>query len=529
MVPADIFARFHRMRGNDVLMVSGSDSHGTPVTLAAESRGVSVEEVFGHYHAEFLDNWERLGIKYDLFTSTHTPNHTEVAQDMFLKLKDNGFIYLDTMMQPYCDQDGRFLADRYVEGACPHCNFEQARGDQCDNCGRTLDPQDLVGMACKLCGSEPEIRETEHFFLRLSAFEEQLLEWIRPQDHWRPNVRNFSIGYLEGGLHDRAITRDIDWGIPVPIDGYDGKRIYVWFEAVIGYLSASIEWAKNNGEPERWRDFWQGDCRSYYFMGKDNIPFHTIIWPAMLLGYGGLDLPYDVPANEFLNLEGFQFSTSRNRAVWLPDYLDRYDPDPLRYVIAVTMPETSDSDFSWSEYVRRNNDELVATYGNLVHRVLTMAYRNFDGKVPPHGDIDDASRALLDEARRGLDEAAGHIEACRFRAALESSMSVARSANAYLDRNSPWRAMRTDRDAAGSALWTCLAVIDCLKIALCPFLPFSSNKLHAMLGFDGDAEQLGWSWSPDMLPVGQALGTPEPLFVKLDEAIAEQETEKIGA
>ncbi len=529
MVPADIFARYHRMRGNDVLMVSGSDSHGTPVTLAAESRGVSVEEVFGHYHAEFLDNWRRLGIKYDLFTSTHTPNHTEVAQDIFLRLKDNGYIYLDTMMQPYCDQDGRFLADRYVEGACPHCSFEQARGDQCDNCGRTLDPQDLIGMACKLCGSEPEIRETEHFFLRLSAFEEQLLEWIRPQDNWRPNVRNFSIGYLEGGLHDRAITRDIDWGIPVPIDGYDGKRIYVWFEAVIGYLSASIEWARNNGEPERWRDFWQGDCRSYYFMGKDNIPFHTIIWPAMLLGYGGLNLPYDVPANEFLNLEGFQFSTSRNRAVWLPDYLDRYEPDPLRYVIAVTMPETSDSDFSWSEYVRRNNDELVATYGNLVHRVLTMAYRNFDGKVPPHGDIDDASRALLDQARRGLDEAAEHIEACHFRAALESSMSVARSANAYLDQKSPWRVIRTDRAAAGSALWTCLAVIDCLKIALCPFLPFSSNKLHAMLGFDGDAEQLGWSWSPETLPVGQALGTPEPLFAKLDEAIAEQETEKIGA
>ena len=529
MVPADIFARYHRMRGNDVLMVSGSDSHGTPVTLAAESRGVSVEEVFGRYHAEFLDNWRRLGIKYDLFTSTHTPNHTAVAQDMFLKLKDNGYIYLDTMMQPYCDQDGRFLADRYVEGTCPNCGFEQARGDQCDNCGRTLDPQDLIGMACKLCGSEPEIRETEHFFLRLSAFEEQLLEWIRPQDHWRPNVRNFSIGYLEGGLRDRAITRDIDWGIPVPIDGYDGKRIYVWFEAVIGYLSASIEWAKNNGQPERWRDFWQGDCRSYYFMGKDNIPFHTIIWPAMLLGYGGLDLPYDVPANEFLNVEGLKISTSRNWAVWLPEYLDRYEPDPLRYVIAVTMPETSDSDFSWREYVRRNNDELVATYGNLVHRVLTMAYRNYDGRVPPHGDIDDASRALLDEARRGLDEAAEHIEACRFRAALESSMSVARSANAYLDQQRPWSTIRTDRDAAGSALWTCLAVIDCLKVALCPFLPFSSNRLHAMLGFDGDAEQLGWSWSPDTLPVGQALGTPEPLFAKLDEAIVEQETERIGA
>jgi methionyl-tRNA synthetase len=528
-LPADIFARYHRMKGNEVLMVSGSDAHGTPVTLTAEEQGVSPEDIFSKYQAEFLDSWERLGISFDLFTTTHTGNHAEVSQRIFSRLYERGYIYKDTMVQPYCASEQRYLADRYVEGTCPHCAFDGARGDQCDNCGRTLDPKDLQGMTCRICGGTPEFRETEHFFLRLSVFEDQLLDWVRKQDHWRPNVRNFTIGYLEGGLRDRAITRDIEWGVPIPLDGYEDKRLYVWFEAVIGYLSASIEWAHNNGTPEAWKPFWEDGSRAYYFMGKDNIPFHTIIWPAMLLGYGGLDLPYDVPANEFLNLEGFQFSTSRNRAVWLPDYLDRYDPDPLRYVIAVTMPETSDSDFSWSEYVRRNNDELVATYGNLVHRVLTMAYRNFDGKVPPHGDIDDASRALLDEARRGLDEAAGHIEACRFRAALESSMSVARSANAYLDRKSPWRAMRTDRDAAGSALWTCLAVIDCLKIALCPFLPFSSNKLHAMLGFDGDAEQLGWSWSPDVLPVGQALGTPEPLFVKLDEAIAEQETEKIGA
>ncbi len=527
-IPADIFARYHRMRGNDVLMVSGSDSHGTPVTLAAESRGVSVEQLFGQYHAEFLDNWERLGIAFDLFTSTHTDNHAAVAQDMFLKLRENGYIYNDTMMQPYCETDRRFLADRYVEGACPHCGFEQARGDQCDNCGRTLDPQDLLGMACKLCGAAPVIRETEHFFLKLSAFEERILDWVRPKDHWRPNVRNFSVGYLEGGLHDRAITRDIDWGIPVPLDGYDGKRIYVWFEAVIGYLSASIEWAKNSGQPDRWRDFWQDDCRAYYFMGKDNIPFHTIIWPSMLLGYGGLNLPYDVPANEYLNVEGLKISTSRNWAVWLPEYLDRYEPDPLRYVIAATMPETSDSDFSWREYVRRNNDELVATYGNLVHRVLTMAYRNFDGRTPDPGDLDDPSRQLLDEAGRRLDETAERVEACRFRAALESAMSLARAANAYLDQKEPWRAIRTDREAAGSALWTCLAVIDCLKVALYPFLPFSSDKLHAMLGFDGGVQQQGWSWSPDMTVGGRALRTPQPLFAKLDEAIAERETEKIG-
>ena len=399
-VPADIFARYHRLKGNEVLMVSGSDSHGTPVTLEAEKRGVSPEEVFGQYHAEFLDNWDRLGISFDLFTSTHTENHHEVAQDIFTRLHDAGYIYPGVMHQPYCDTDGRFLADRYVEGICPHCGADGARGDQCDACGRTLDPRELVNMACRLCGGEPRIRETEHFFLKLTAFEEGLLNWVREQEHWRPNVRNFSIGYLEGGLKDRAITRDIEWGIPLPLDGYDGKRIYVWFEAVIGYLSASKEWAARNGEPERWRSFWQEkECRAYYFMGKDNIPFHTIIWPAMLTGYGGLNLPYDVPANEYLNLEGLKLSTSRDWAVWLPDYLDRYEPDPLRYVLAANMPETSDSDFSWREYVRANNDELVATYGNLVHRVLTMSHRNFDGRAPEKGQLQAEDEALLAAAR----------------------------------------------------------------------------------------------------------------------------------
>ena len=385
-LPPDIFARYHRMKGNDVLMVSGSDAHGTPVTLTAEEQGVSPEEVSGHYQGEFLDNWERLGISFDLFTSTHTPNHTQVAQDMFLKLYEGGYIYQDTMSQPYCETDLRFLADRYVTGRCPRCGFEGARGDQCDNCGRTLDPQDLIDMSCRLCGNQPVIRETQHHFFKLGAFQDRLMEWVREQRHWKPNVRNFTIGYLESGLKDRAITRDIGWGVPVPLEGFEDKRIYVWFEAVIGYLSASKEWAQKEGDPDRWRDFWQGDCRAYYFMGKDNIPFHTLIWPAMLMGYGELNLPYDVPANEYMNLEGFKLSTSRNWAIWLPDYLDRYGADPLRYVIAAGMPETSDSDFSWREYVRRNNDELVATYGNLVHRVLTMVHRNFEGAVPHHGE-----------------------------------------------------------------------------------------------------------------------------------------------
>ena len=318
-LPADIFARYHRMVGNEVLMVSGSDAHGTPVSLEAQNRGVSPEDVYSEYQAEFLDDWQRLGISFDLFTSTHTDNHAAVAQDMFLKLQKNGYIYEDTMLQPYCETDARFLADRYVQGTCPHCGYDAARGDQCESCGRTLDPQDLIGMTCRLCGNPPVIRETRHFFLKLSAFEDRLKEWVQGQTHWRPNVQNFTRGFLEGGLKDRAITRDIDWGVPVPLDGYEDKRIYVWFEAVIGYLSASKEWAQNRGEPDRWEAFWKPDARAYYFMGKDNITFHTLLWPAILMGYGGLNLPYDVPANEYLNLEGLKLSTSRNWAVWLPN------------------------------------------------------------------------------------------------------------------------------------------------------------------------------------------------------------------
>ena len=528
-LPPDIFARYHRMRGNEVLMVSGSDAHGTPVTLAAEQGGISPEHISSKYQAEFLDNWERLGISFDLFTTTHTQNHTQVAQDLFLTLHKNGYIYQDTMLQPYCETDRRFLADRYVEGTCPHCGAEGARGDQCDTCGRTLDPQDLIDMVCKICGNSPVIRETEHFFLKLSAFEGPLLEWVRAQTHWRPNVRNFTIGFLEGGLHDRAITRDIEWGVPVPLEGYEGKRIYVWFEAVIGYLSATKEWANSKGDPDRWKDFWQKECRAYYFMAKDNIPFHTIIWPAMLKGYGGLNLPYDVPANEYLNLEGLKLSTSRHWAVWLPEYLDRYEPDPLRYVLASSMPETSDSDFSWREYLRRNNDELVATYGNLVHRALTITYRSFQGEVPNPGTLDDLSNGLIQQAHQHFIDTGANLEACRFRLALQSAMTLAQEANRYLDQKAPWQAISTNPDDAGSTLWVTLTVVNCLKTLIYPFLPFSSEKLHQMLGFQGSLQDTGWSWDPASLKPGQRLAEPKPLFAKLDEAIIEKEMHRISS
>tara|TARA_B100001123_G_C15345118_1_gene1036660 strand:- start:10706 stop:12373 length:1668 start_codon:yes stop_codon:yes gene_type:complete len=524
-LPADIFARYHRLKGNQVLMVSGSDAHGTPVTLTAESQGVTPETIASKYQSEFVDNWKRLGIDFDLFTTTHTQNHASVAQDIFLTLYKKGHIYKDSMLQPYCDGEGRFLADRYVEGTCPHCNYENARGDQCDNCGRTLDPEELGDMRCKICGDSPVIKETEHFFLKLSIFEEQLITWIREQDHWRPNVKNFSIGYLEGGLHDRAITRDIEWGVPVPLPGYESKRIYVWFEAVIGYLSAVKEASQNIDNPDLWREFWQNDSKSYYFMGKDNIPFHTVIWPAMLIGYGGLNLPYDVPANEYLNLEGMQFSTSRNWAVWLPDYLDKYEPDPIRYVLASHMPETSDSDFSWKEYVRSNNEELVATYGNLINRVLALVYKNFDHSIPKPATLEDIDLALLENAECQLTNVAQDIELCHFRSALQSGMALARETNKYLETQAPWRTIKSDRAKASTTLWVAMSVVNCLKTIMYPFIPFSSKTLHEMLGFSYDLETDGWKWDRNQLKPGNPIPQPRPLFTKLDESLVDSESQ----
>ncbi len=525
-LPADIFARYHRLRGDEVLMVSGSDQHGTPTTIKAEQERKTPQEIATFYQQEFLDCWQQLGISFDLYTTTGTKNHAEVAQDIFLKLLEKGYLYKDTVSQAYCPKCQRFLPDRYIEGTCPHCQSPYARGDQCEACGKPLDAPDLIGAHCRLCGTTPVYRDSEHFYIRLPAFRDRLLEWVKQQTHWRQNVLNFTTRFLEEGLIDRAITRDIDWGVSVPVKGFENKRIYVWFEAVIGYLSATKEWAKIQGKPDKWRDFWQDETKSYYFIGKDNIVFHTIIWPAMLLGYGNMNLPYDVPANEFLTIEGRKLSTSRNWAVWLPDYLSRYDADPLRYLLSINMPETNDTDFSWSEFVRRNNDELVATYGNLVNRVLTFTYRNYDGCVPKAGELDTHSQALLKKAEDTITATDKLLYQCHFREALRSAMTLAQETNRYLDEKSPWKIIKEDRENAATTLFTALGVLSCLRTVLYPFLPFSSQKLHEFLGFEGNIEADGWKIrvpSP-----GQKLRIPEPLFVKLDKSLVEEETSRLG-
>jgi len=525
-LPADIFARYHRAKGNEVLMVSGSDQHGTPITLKAEQEGKSPEEIVAKYHQGFLDSWQSLGISFNLFTRTGTANHATVVQDMFLNLLNRGYIYQDTVSQPFCPQCQRFLTDRYVEGICPYCQSQRARGDQCDDCGKPLNPVELIDLRCSFCGTAPEFRDSEHFFLKLSKFQDELLNWVKEKTYWRQNVLNFTLRYLEGGLKDRAITRDIGWGVPVPVAGFEGKRIYVWFEAVIGYLSAAKEWAKSSGNEEKWRDFWQdSNTKIYNFIGKDNIVFHTIIWPAMLMGCGGLNLPYDVPANEFLTIEGRKLSTSRNWAVWLHDYLSRYDPDPLRYLLSINMPETSDTDFSWREFVRRNNDELVATYGNLVHRVLTFTYRHFDGCVPTpsYGPTPTQLQVTRVTILRDMGQ---DLERCQFRLALKRAMALAKETNRYLDEKSPWKVIKQDEQAAADALYDAISVISCLRTMLYPFLPFSSQKLHEYLGFEGRVEDDGWQ--PRSPSPGQKLLPPQPLFVKLDESVIEEEAARLG-
>ncbi|MCL5951410.1 MAG: methionine--tRNA ligase [Chloroflexi bacterium] len=556
---ADIFARYHRLIGNDVLMVSGSDSHGTPVTITADEEGITPREVFERSHALFLEGWQKLGISFDLFTHTDTENHWAISQDFFSRLLQNGYLYKETAKQIYCETDARFLPDRYITGTCPICGFSRARGDQCDNCGNVLDATQLIEPRCKLAkpGDPPHrliVRESEHFYLDLPAFEKRLLAWLEDKTYWKPNVLAFVRNYLQSGLHGRAITRDLDWGIPIPLPGYASKCIYVWFEAVIGYYSASVEWAKDRGTPDRWKEWWTKapDVRGYYFVGKDNIPFHTIIWPAMLMGYDpDLPLPYDVPANEFLNLEGHKFSKSEHWAVWINDYLKKYDPDPLRYLLSVNMPEAADTDFTWREFVRRNNDELIANWGNLANRVLTFTYRNFDQRVPEPGELTDADRALIGKSEAAFATVGAALARTRFKEAIGIAVELAREANKYIADNAPWFTIKTDRARAGTTLYVALRVIDNLKTLFYPFLPFSSNELHRQLGYEGDLlgkfeiktfqetirshtalmyepGQHSQKWAPSQLSSGQKLGEPRPLFKKLDEKTAEEEKSKLG-
>jgi methionyl-tRNA synthetase len=516
-LPPDIFARFHRLNGNEVLMVSGSDQHGTPITVTAIEEGTDPQAIADKYHQINSKALEDLGISFSLFFHTSHPNHKKVAKEIFLRLLEKDYVYRKTMNSPFCPRCNRFLPDRYVEGECPHCHALNARGDQCDECGKTLDAAELINSSCKICGSEPYLKETEHFFLKLGNFEDRLKEYVSDKKHWRANTKAFTINLLDAGLKDRPITRDIEWGVEIPMEGFEDKRIYVWFEAVIGYLSTSKEWARLQNTPDKWKEFWEDpSAKHYYFLGKDNIPFHTIIWPAILMGIGGLNLPYDVPANEYLRLKGEKFSKSKGVSVDIPELLTAFEPDTIRFYLTINMPEHRDADFSWNDFSRRINTELVGTFGNFIHRVLSFTHKHF-GSCPKGADSPDESDNKVDEKiKLAYDEITENIASCQFKNAMKGLLALSQFGNRYFDETAPWVLIKTDKEACGQKLYNCLKIVKALNLLMAPFMPFSSEKLWKMTGHTGSVFETEWEYGKQSIPTGQELEKPLPLYKKIE-------------
>ena len=565
-VPSDIFSRYRRMCGDRVLMVSGTDEHGTPILVQAEQEGVTPQELADRYNRVIVEDLQKLGLSYDLFTRTTTRNHYAVAQELFRTLHRNGYMIPQTTTGAVSPSTGRTLPDRYIEGTCPICGYDGARGDQCDNCGNQLDAADLINPHSRINGEVPRFVETEHFFLDLPALADALGTWLQGRTDWRPNVLRFSLNLLED-LRPRAMTRDIDWGIPVPLPGWEdnaNKRLYVWFDAVIGYLSASIEWARRSGDPDAWRAWWcEPDAESYYFMGKDNITFHSQIWPAELLGYSGLgakggspgdygtlQLPTEVVSSEFLTMEGKKFSSSRGVVIYVGDFLSRYDADALRYFIAAAGPENQDTDFTWSEFVRRNNDELVAGWGNLVNRSVSMAEKNV-GAIPAAGELTGDDRALLASVRAGFGTVGAQLDRSHFKAAIGEALRVVGEANKYVSDQAPWKLKTEDPDRMQTVLYVALQAVSDCNTLLAPFLPHSAQQVHEILGGTGtfspapeirEVDDLDGGpsypvitgdyggvppWESRPLVAGTPLAKPTPVFRKLDPSVVDEELARL--
>jgi methionyl-tRNA synthetase len=555
-LPADIFARYQRLKGGRVLMVSGSDAHGTPIVVRAEKEGKTPREIFEYYHARFLHVQRLLGISYDLFTHTDTENHHVISQQMFRRLLDNAYLFKAKQKQLYSEAQGKFLPDRLVEGTCPICGYDKARGDQCDNCGSLLDGTQLINPRSRSDPSDKlTIRESEHYFFDLPALRRSVLDYLADKDYWRPAVLEFSRRYAEE-MEARAFTRDLTWGIPIPVEGAEGKCIYVWYEALLGYLSATVEWAQIIGQPDAWQAFWYQPehVRIYNFIGKDNILFHTVLWPAVLMGMGRLgepwdgpaadgrrfNLPYDVPANQYLNLGGQKFSKSLGVSLDAIDLVEKYGPDAVRFYLTLIMPEQKDSDWSWTDFAQRNNSELLAKWGNLIQRVLSQIWRNFDGRIPQPGEFTSADQALLAKSEAAFDSVGEKLNAVRLRDALGEVLDLATATNQYLDFEAPWKTIKTDPARAGTQLYVAARVIDSLTVLFAPFIPALSEKARAQLGYANplfgeqyietvherahshevlryDPSRARGAWKPSALPPGQPLGgEPRGLVNKIE-------------
>ncbi|MEO0092130.1 MAG: methionine--tRNA ligase [candidate division WOR-3 bacterium] len=523
-LPADIYVRYQRLKGQDIIFICGSDEHGVPITVAAEKEKVSPQVIVDRYHYSIKKSFEQFGCSFDNYSRTSLPLHHKTAQDFFLKIYQKGYIYPKTISQFFCHNCNMFLADRYVTGICPHCNNDKARGDQCEICGRWLEPYQLKEPRCKTCGTTPEAKETTHYFFRLSQFQKTLEDWIRSKRHWKDNVKKFCEGWFAQGLEDRAITRDLSWGVKVPLKEAENKVLYVWFDAPIGYISSTKEWAEKIGQPDRWKDYWlDSNTKLVHFIGKDNIVFHAIVWPAMLLAHGDYILPAEIPANEFLNLEGRKLSTSENWAVWLPEYLKEFEPDPLRYALAVNLPENRDVDFAWRDFLSRNNNELADILGNFVNRVATFINKNYNGRIPEANKIGESENEILTKIKETTEKVGSLIETFQIKDAIRELMTLPGLGNRYFDYQAPWLSYKQDRPKCDTTINICSRIIASLSILLEPFLPFTAEKIKKLI------QTQSKSWNSAVNPqFSNTLGEISILFPKIEEKLIIAQIEKLG-
>lgn len=521
-LPADIYVRFLKMCGEEVLYICGTDEHGAPISIRAEAEGKTPAEIVDFYHHSIKNSFDGMLIEFDNFSGTARPKHHELSKHFFLELINNGFINTHSTEQMYCENDKRFLPDRYVEGKCPHCGADGARGDQCDACGKLIEATKLVSPACKICGNPPVIKETKHWFLDLTKFAEPLKQWLETKTEWKDNVVKFILSWIEEGLIERSITRDINWGVEVPLEGADGKVLYVWFDAPIGYISSTIEWAEKIGQPDKWKEYWlDQNTKLIHFIGKDNIPFHAIIWPSILMGQKEkYVLPTDIPANEYLTIEGDKVSTSRDWAIWVEDYLKYFSGELLRYTLAVNAPESKDSDFTWKDFQNKVNNELANILGNLINRVLSFSKKNFDNTIPFIVDISENSREILKECDRLVQEIKQAYQTFKVRKVTKLAMDIARLGNKYFDESKPWATIKEDKNLAAETIFICAHLLKSLSIVFNPILPESMNKLRLMMGLTSD---FTWETASEKIEGVLTIGEVYPLFKKIeDDQINEQ-------
>jgi len=519
-IPADVYVRYLRLNNRNVIYVCATDEHGTPITIRAENESISPKEIVDRYHKTIYEDLKQMGCSLDKFGRTTSQTHYTLTQEFFKRLLDKGYVYKANYKQQYCSKCNRFLPDRYIQGTCPRCGGEKASGDACEVCGSYLKPSELKDPYCVSCRTKPEIRETTHWFFKLSVFQTFLKEWISNNDELSPNVKNYSSQWLKGDLNDWCITRDLSWGVPVPLEEADGKVIYVWFDAPIGYLSSTVDWAESSGDKEKWKSFWKEDeGRIIHFIGKDIIYHHAIFWPALLKAHGGYNLPHKIIAGEYLTLERKKMSKSRGWVINVDEYLKKYDPDPLRYYLIVVSPLNKDADFSWDEYIRRNNDELADILGNFIHRSLIFTSRFFNEKIPKPGKIKENDKEILQAIKKTKKEVGDLIESCDFHRALRKIIELAAVGNRYLNNKEPWKTIKTDPENAATTLYLADQIVKSISILLEPFLPFSAEKIWTFLNLPDSVHNQKWKDIEKPVPPNHAINVATPIFkkIKLDQ------------